>query len=208
MYTPDAFEMRDPAKIGEVIAENGFAALISKDGDSLFASHLPFLHHPGGGKNGRLASHMARANRHWQLFDGGEVLVVFQGPHAYISPSCYVAEVAVPTWNYATVHVYGIPRLMETEAELIAVLDETVQKYEGGRAAPWKPNLPADLQAKLHGAIVGFEVDITRIEAKFKLGQNRSREDQMKMIRSLRSSGKVESIRLADLIERELETKG
>ena len=126
---------------------------------------------------------MARANRHWQLFhEKEEALVIFNGPHAYISPNWYVAEVAVPTWNYVTVHVYGIPKIMETDAELGAVLDETVKKHEAGLPNPWTPHLPDELKAKLHQAIVGFRIEITRIEAKFKLGQNRSKEDQEKML--------------------------
>jgi transcriptional regulator len=207
MYIPSAFELSDPIKIKEVISANSFAILISKDeGGSLFASHLPFLFKPEWGAGGKLISHMARANRHWQLFnEKEEALIIFNGPHAYISPSWYVSEVAVPTWNYVTVHVYGRPKLMETDAELNTVLDETVKTHEAGLTNPWIPNLPDELKAKLNQAIVGFEIEITRIEGKFKLGQNRSKEDQEKMIRTLRNSGGAESLRLASLMEAELE---
>jgi transcriptional regulator len=204
MYIPPAFEMKDPVKIGEVIRANSFGILISKDGDSLFASHLPFLYHPESGAAGKLKCHMARANRHWRLFEqGGESLAIFNGPHAYISPTMYAAEFAVPTWNYVTIHVYGMPRVTETEAELRAILDETLREHEAGRAQPWRPNLPAEMEAKLHGAIVGFEMEITRVEGKFKLGQNRSPEDQRKMIRLLRESGDAVSVRLGEFMERE-----
>jgi transcriptional regulator len=88
MYIPDAFKTMDRAKIGQVISSNSFATLVSKDGDSLFASHLPFLFKPELGENGKLISHMAKANRHWQLFtEKEEALVIFTGPHAYISPT-------------------------------------------------------------------------------------------------------------------------
>lgn len=204
MYTPSAFEVRDPARIAEVISANSFGILISQDGGSVFASHLPFLHAPERGKNGMLISHMAKANRHWQLFHADEEsLVIFTGPHAYISPTWYVTEVAVPTWNYVTVHAYGKARVMETEAQLVSVLDETVKKHESGMANPWTQNLPAELETKLHQAIVGFEIEITRIEAKFKLGQNRSKEDREKMLQTLLASGDPESIRLAKFMERE-----
>jgi len=203
MYIPSAFEVKDPVKIGEAISCNSFATLISQDGDSLFASHLPFLYKPDRGANGKLVSHMAKANNHWQLFGGkGEALVVFNGPHAYISPNWYVSAVAVPTWNYITVHVYGIPKIMESDAELESVLNETVEKHESGFLNPWTPNLPADLKAKLYQAIVGFEIEITRIEAKFKLGQNRSNEDQAKMIQALETSGNADSVCLATLMRR------
>jgi len=201
MYIPNAFEITDPCKVGEVISANSFATLISKDGDSLFASHLPFLYKPKQGAKGKLISHMARANRHWQLFhEKEEALVIFNGPHAYISPTWYAAEVAVPTWNYVTIHVYGTPKIMETDAELSAVLDETVKKHEARLPNPWTPNLPDELNAKLHQAIVGFEIEITRIEAKFKLGQNRSKEDQEKMFQTLQNSGDADSIRLAEFM--------
>jgi transcriptional regulator len=201
MYIPSAFEVKDPAKIGEVIASNSFAILVSRDGDSFFASHLPFLYKPEQGEKGKLISHMARANRHWQLFqEKEEALVIFNGPHAYISPNWYVAEVAVPTWNYVTVHVHGFPKIMKTDAELDAVLDETVKKHESGLPNPWTPNLPVEQKAKLRQAIVGFEMEITRIEAKFKLGQNRSKEDQEKMIQTLQASGDAESVRLAKVM--------
>jgi transcriptional regulator len=206
MYIPSAFVITDLSKIGEVISSNSFATLISKDGETLFASHLPFLYKPDQGGKGKLISHMAKANRHWQLFhEKEEVLVIFNGPHAYISPNWYATEVAVPTWNYVTVHVYGIPRIMQTAAELNAVLDETVQKHESGLPNPWTPNLPDELKAKLNQMIVGFEIEITRIEEKFKLGQNRSKEDQLKMLETLQNSGNSEAILLAAYMKHELQ---
>jgi transcriptional regulator len=206
MYIPSAFAVTDPAKIAEVISTNGFGLLISSGDGSPFASHLPFIHHPERGPNGVLLSHMARANRHWQLFHANEeALVIFNGPHAYISPSYYVTEVAVPTWNYVTVHVYGKTRLMETEAELRQVLDETVAKYESARPEPWSTaKLPAEMENKLHQMIVGFEIEITRIEGKFKLGQNRSLEDREKMLHALQAASDVDSQQLARFVEQTL----
>src|SRR6202000_2067983 len=108
VYIPPAFNVTDPAKLEDVISSNSFGTLISRDGASIFASHLPFLFEPGVGEKGKLLCHMAKANRHWQLFrEDEETLAIFHGPHAYISPSWYVAKVAVPTWNYVTVHAYG-----------------------------------------------------------------------------------------------------
>jgi transcriptional regulator len=205
MYIPSAFAMQDPVKLGEVISSNNFAMLISRDGDSLFASHLPFLYRPEEGAHGKLFSHMARANRHWQLFqENGEALVIFAGPHAYISPNWYANPVTVPTWNYVTVHVYGIPKIIESGAGLEAILDATVAKHEAGLPAPWIPNLPGEMKVRLQQAIVGFEIEITRVEGKFKLSQNRSPEDQAKMLQVLQASGDAESQRLAKIIEREV----
>lgn len=204
MYIPSAFEVTDREKIAEIISVHSFATLISKDGSSVFASQLPFLYKPDRGEKGKLVSHMAKANRHWQLFCATEeALVIFNGPHAYISPTCYAAEVAVPTWNYVTVHVYGIATVMREEAELNAVLAETVAQHESGALRPWIPNLSDELKATLNQALVGFEIEITRIEGKFKLGQNRSQEDRQKMLTTLENSGDADSICLAAWMRRE-----
>ena len=203
MYIPAAFAITDQVKIAEVINANSFGLLISTDHGAPFASHLPFIFQPHEGPHGKLIGHMAKANRHWQLFrENEETLVIFSGPHAYISPSYYTTDVAVPTWNYVTVHAYGKPRLLQTEAELRHVLDETVQQHEAGQPNPWSTSrLPAEMESKLHQAIVGFEIEITRLEAKFKLGQNRSPEDQSKMLQSLKSSSDPDSQNLAAFIE-------
>ena len=205
VYIPSTFAVTDPAKLAALIESNSFATLVSKDADSLFASHLPFLYRPAQGAHGTLLSHMARANRHWKLFEtGGESLVIFTGLHAYISPTFYAAEVAVPTWNYANVHIYGIAKIVESDTGLDAILDETISKHESGCTAPWTSNLPPEMRANLKKAIVGFEIEITRIEGKFKLGQNRSTEDREKMLAILQSSPDTEVQRLATLMEREL----
>jgi transcriptional regulator len=149
----------------------------------------------------RLLGHMARANEQWgHLASGAEVLCIFQGPHSYISPSWYVAKLAVPTWNYAAVHVYGTPRIEDDPVLLRRILDETTSTYESGMPAPWRMDFPADTLAAYVKAIVGFSVRVTRIEAKFKLGQNRSQEDQAGMLAGLEKSGDPGSEALAAFI--------
>jgi transcriptional regulator len=203
MYIPTAFSITDPIKLADIMSRFSFALLISRDGNSSFASHLPFLFHAQEGSPGVLLSHMARANRHWQLFSQDEeVLVIFQGPHAYISPTWYVSEIAVPTWNYVTVHAYGKVQLLKTDTELDAILDGTVSKHESGFAQPWTLQMPEEMKTKLKQAIVGFKIELTRVEGKFKLGQNRSQEDQEKMLANLRAQPDAESRALADFIER------
>jgi transcriptional regulator len=132
---------------------------------------------------------MARANEQWRHFESGqEVLCIFHGPHSYISPSSYVMQETVPTWNYAVVHVYGMAKVVENAATLRKIVTDTTTKYESHRPVPWKITLPeAALEAMLN-AIVGFTIQITRIEAKFKLGQNRSQADQSGMVRDLQAS--------------------
>ena len=155
-------------------------------------------------------AHMARANPQWKTFtnddaaDDPEVLVIFQGPHAYISPSWYESTVAVPTWNYTAVHVYGRPRLIVDDAELEELLAKTLDKFESPMAVPWKDENAPDLREPLKKAIVGFEIEATRIEAKFKLGQNRSIEDAQGTCTALDESANPTDRQLAELMRQEL----
>jgi transcriptional regulator len=146
---------------------------------------------------------MARANTQWRAFAAGtEALVVFQGPHAYISPSWYATELSVPTWNYVVVHAYGEPRLIEEPASVRALLEATTATYESGFPEPWAVDrLPVDFVEKLAGAIVAFEIPITRIEGKFKLGQNRSEADRQGALAGLRRLEDHAALTAAALME-------
>src|SRR4051812_47202497 len=123
MYIPNAFRIEDPSKLTAFIQRYSFATFITHDGAGPCASHLPMLFWPGAGDHGTLVSHMARANPQWQHFSSGsEVLVIFHGPHSYISPSWYQTEPAVPTWNYATVHAYGVPTICHENERVVSLL--------------------------------------------------------------------------------------
>jgi len=195
MYIPPANRISDQSKINEFIHANGFATLVTKGGGGLFASHLPFLFDEAEG--GLLRCHMARANEQWRHIESNpEVLCIFQGPHSYVSPSWYVAKQAVPTWNYTAVHVYGTPRL-EGDAFLRKTIEDTTAKYESKMPFPWKMQIPEDYIVSMMKAIVGFSVRVTRVEAKFKLSQNRSGEDQLGALAGLEQSGWPASLELA-----------
>ena len=143
---------------------------------------------------------MARANEQWKQFASDhEVLCVFSGPHAYISPSWYEQQHTVPTWNYAVVHVYGKPSLVD-ETQLKQIVLDTTAKYESSMPQPWKIPFSEKEIDQMLKAIVGFKIDIVCVEAKSKLGQNRSREDQEKMLRNLQSAPDDESRALAKFI--------
>lgn len=201
MYLPAANRIDDLERACSFIDSHGFATVVTQRDGVPWASHLPVLLDRGVGERGRLRSHLARANEQWRHFDSKqEVLCIFFGPHAYISPSWYVSPVAVPTWNYATVHVYGYPRLEEDPAALRRIVEDTTRKYEAGLPQPWELRLPEATVDGLLRAIVGFEIAITRIEAKFKLGQNRPREDQEKMLRTLEASAHPDATALARFI--------
>src|SRR5690349_15724629 len=122
MYLPPAFQQTDTEIIQRFIGEYSFATLVTEGPQGLFASHLPLMLDPSEGKHGTILGHMARANEQWQHFtDGKEILAIFTGPHAYISPNWYVSKVAVPTWNYAVIHAYGQPRLIQDSGRVAKV---------------------------------------------------------------------------------------
>jgi transcriptional regulator len=189
MYIPDVNRIDEKERINSFIQAHGFATVITHNNGHPWASHLPVLLDEAKEGHGVLRSHMARANEQWRHFESGqEVLCIFHGPHSYISPSSYVMQETVPTWNYAVVHVYGMAKVVENAATLRKIVTDTTTKYESHRPVPWKITLPeAALEAMLN-AIVGFTIQITRIEAKFKLGQNRSQADQSGMLRDLQAS--------------------
>jgi len=198
MYIPTAFRAEDRAALYDLIDRHGFGTLVTVLDGTPFATHLPWLLDRA---RGVLLGHVARANPHWKTLDGtAEALVIFQGPHAYVSPSWYTVAPAVPTWNYAAVHIYGVPRLLD-ETELLDLLGRLVSQYESGRERPWMMDLPDDYQSKMLRAIVGFEVPISRIEGKFKLNQNRSAEDRAGVIEAL-MAGDAEERALAEFMRR------
>jgi transcriptional regulator len=202
MYTPASFRVDDPDVLDRFIDEYSFATLISVRGGVPFATHLPLLLDRG---RRVLLGHFARANPQAEVVgDRGESLAVFQGPHAYISPAWYATAPAVPTWNYAAVHVYGPlePLSADRTRELV---DLTVDKYESTRPVPWPNDLPEDFRDKMLKGIVGFEMPIGRIEGKFKLGQNRSEADQLGMLSQLQSGG-PDARSLAEFIGRHRES--
>jgi len=181
LYIPEPFALTDPDEIRAILRDYAFAVLVTAlDGAPPQATHLPFIHTPEAGPNGTLMAHMARANPHWRdlvrLQDAdGEALVIFQGPHAYVSPRWYDSGPAVPTWNYMAVHAYGMPRLIEDAAAVRAHVAALAEIYESGAAEPWRLDTQEEshTRAKIRG-IDAFEIPIARLEAKAKLNQNRS----------------------------------
>jgi transcriptional regulator len=189
MYIPKAFAGDDPAAIREVIAQNPFATLVTVDGQEPFATHLPLLHFPGQDSPGILVGHVARANPQWRhLETGREVLAIFHGPHAYVSPGWYETQPAVPTWNYVAVHAYGRARLITDATEVRSRLRELTAYFEAGLPQPWTPDLPEEYWQRMTQALVAFEISLTRLEGKFKLSQNRPANDVRGVIRALSAS--------------------
>jgi transcriptional regulator len=189
MYIPEAFRVTDLQTLHEFIERHSFATLVSSVEGKPFATHLPLLFDQTRSAHGALLGHVARANPQWHAFDGQqEALAMFQGPHAYVSPSWYATSPAVPTWNYTAVHVYGTPQVIDDDHVFSDLLDKLIAFYEAGIANPWSGRLPTDFRTNLMKGIVGFTMNIERIEGKFKLSQNRSREDQRRVVEHLGTS--------------------
>ena len=201
MYVPPAFREDDIAKLHALMRQHSFATLVTHEEAGPFASHLPLLIGGSNGPCGTLRGHMARANPQWRHFrDSGEVLAIFTGPHAYVSPSWYETELSVPTWNYAAVHAHGTPRLIEDLDAVLALLRETVAVYEGGFETPWPFALPEEFTRRLIQGIVAFEIEITRLEGKLKLNQNRPESDRTGVIAALSRSGRPDDLAVAALM--------
>ncbi len=201
MYIPDAFAETDVDRLHSLIEAYDFAMLITNGAPAPLVSHLPFVLDRESGPNGTLQAHMARSNPHWQSF-AGEALVVFRGPHSYISPSWYEPDApAVPTWNYAVVEAYGTPRIVDDAQQLRAQQERLVATHEAGRSPSWTmaDQPPAYIDAMLKG-IVGFEIPIARLEGKFKLNQNRSAPDRQRVAQALASGGSEDGQALSRLM--------
>jgi transcriptional regulator len=204
MYIPSSFRVEDTAKLAAFMQRYSFATFITHDGNAPFATHLPMLFRPEAGGHGTLLSHMARANPQWQHFASGrEALAIFHGPHSYISPSWYKVEPSVPTWNYASVHAYGVPKTFSEHERIVSLLREIVSVYESSFEKPWPGILPDDYRDKMIKNIVAFEVPLTRLEGKFKLGQGRSAADTQGVFEALSRSEDADSRALAQLMRTE-----
>ncbi len=209
MYTPPAFAVTDPKVIHAFVAKNNFGVLVTaSEGDAPTATHLPFLFDWARGPHGRLCAHMARANPHWQALEAlhnkvEEVLVIFSGAHGYVSPRYYEPGPAVPTWNYEAAHVYGVPTLVTDDAEIRDTLEKLSARHEAGAAQAWTMDKedPAFIE-KMLAAIVTFEIDITRIEMKSKLSQNKPQATQQKIIQCLKNSAHEQDEFLAKAMEK------
>ena len=181
MYVPKHFAVEDQEEIFSFLDANAFGQLVSTAEGRPMASHLPFLI---GEDRASLQCHLARQNPQWRELDGQQALVTFLGPHDYISPSWY-KNPGVPTWNYQAVHIYGRCRVFDDAEPLAAMVDALSRVYESAFEKPWQPEY-RDAMLK---AIVGVEISIDELQAKYKLSQNRAAEDRAGVIRKLDASG-------------------
>lgn len=205
MYLPAHFREERREVQFDLIRAHPLGLLISAGPGGLMANPVPFTAYPDEAA-GVLRAHVARANPQWSELAGpADCLVVFQGPHSYISPSWYPTKTethrVVPTWNYATVHVWARATLHPEAAWLRRQIDDLTAAHEGRRAAPWQfADAPADFVDAQLKAIVGIELAITRIEAKWKMSQNRSEADRQGVVTGLHADGGPDQAAVARLI--------
>lgn len=183
MYTPKLYREEDRTKILEFLQNNEFATLVCYDGEKPVASHLLVEVVEEGAKL-LINGHMSRANPLWKMFESTpEALVIFQGVHTYISPTWY-NHVNVPTWNYQSVHVYGRPRLITDHDETYSLLKRLIDRHEVNSHYQME-TLPQDFVEKEMKGIAAFQIDATRVDANYKLSQNRSDEDYRNIVSHL-----------------------
>lgn len=204
MYAPKHFAMDDLKTQHAVIEACDFGIVVSTGPGGLAATHIPMLLEPGEGALGTLYGHVAKANPHGQSFGEGEVLIIFNGPHGYVSPTWYSdRSTNVPTWNYVAVHAYGTPQALPTKDSALH-LSRLAAKYEAKRHNGWSMDeLKDNLREMLPQQVVPFRIEIARIEGKAKLSQNKPRAERERVIEGLKAVGEM---KLARRMSEELET--
>ncbi|MBY0002164.1 FMN-binding negative transcriptional regulator [Priestia aryabhattai] len=202
MYIPKHFKMNDEQIMYDFIEDTGFATLFSYHHEKPYATHLPLMLNR---KEGTLSGHFARPNQQWKDAENQEILVVFQGPHCYISPSWYETNQAVPTWNYEAVHVYGTMKMIEEPKELLGLLSKMVAKYESPKSTYTLNEVDSAYINGLSKGIVGFKIDITNMEGKQKLSQNHSVERQQLVIEKLEQTSRENEQKVAELMKQNVQ---
>lgn len=211
MYTPVHNRETDRAKIIEFMRAYPFAALITTRRGKMTATHLPILIEERDAASSipdstalYLVAHLARANTQWMDFsEPADALVIFQEPHAFISTRHYERPLSVPTWNYVAVHAYGIPHILTSLAERLHVVEQTVLQFEG-TLEQWD-SLPEDFKRTKAGGIVAFEIPITRLDARFKLSQDRTPVEQTNIITSLAARPENVEFEIGEMMRAKLE---
>jgi transcriptional regulator len=199
MHIPKLYREEDREKIVAFLKQNNFPALVSFDGERPVATHLPVevVEHKDGLT---LYGHMSRANPQWKHLDGQEVLFIFQGAHTYISPLWY-NHVNVPTWNYQIVHVYGKVRELQGD-DLFGLLSRLVKTHEPSSTYRLE-ELPPDFVQKEMKGVFGFAMEVTRLDAGYKLSQNRNDEDHANIVTRLNQREDEDSKQVAEAMRQQ-----
>jgi transcriptional regulator len=209
MYRPEHFRVEDLAEMHALMRGRPFATLVSAGAAGLYATHLPTVL-TDDGPFGTIECHLARANPHWKdLAAGGEALMIFQGPEAYVTPNWYPSKhadgKAVPTWNYAAVHAYGTPAVMDDRDWLRRHVGELTDQQERSAAHPWAvSDAPERYVEMMLRGIVGFRFAIARLEGKWKMSQNRTMPDRAGTVAGLEGRAQGEDAEVAELVRQHM----
>lgn len=198
MYTPKFNQVSDRAVLLEAMRAHSFAILFGPAGE-LRATHLPLLVEDEG-EHGTLLGHFARANTHWADLSGREALVVFSGPHSYVSPSLYTEPLSVPTWNYIAIHAYGTLSTIDDDRGKTTLVEELIAWHEPAYLERWRA-MPDGYRRTMLTGIMGFRIPISRIEGKFKISQNRGAGDR-RNVQAAQAAGSDDERELARWMER------
>lgn len=193
MYLPESFSETDPARILALIESHPLATMITVSAGVPYISHVPLLADTSE-KQIKLIGHLARANPHAGQLENATCLAILHGPDAYVSPNWYETA-GVPTWNYVVAHLHGQASLVTDETELESLLTKITKRFEAAEPSPWEYKLDGEQRQRLLGAIIGFEITVESIEAKFKLSQNRSASER-NTIKAKLSASAPELVRL------------
>jgi transcriptional regulator len=212
MYTPPAYRQEDPAVLHDLIDEFGFATLVTLGPDGPTANHIPMLIDRGEGLYGRLRGHLSKGNPQLQeMRPESPALAIFQGPHTYVSPNWYPSKKehgkVVPTWNYLAVHATGPLTVIDDDARLMRIIDDLTRKHEQKFENPWKiSDAPDDYIQRMLNGIIGFEIQIGKLEGKWKMSQNKPKvEDRRGVIEGLKASGNLVDGEVAAIMSKILE---
>jgi transcriptional regulator len=204
MYSPELFREHDPRRLGDLVDAHPFGTLIAQDDDgAVQIAHVPFVLDRGVGPHGWLRFHVAKANPIWRAaLESRSVVAVFRGPDAYVSASWYEKPLEqVPTWNYAVVHAHGVLDPPMTKDDLHRLLVDLAAIHEAGSASPWRVNdLDPVFRDELLDQIVGLSMPVARLEGKFKLSQNRSDADRVRVVEALAARGGADDLEMVELM--------
>jgi len=213
MFQPDHFRVDDLAEMHALMRAHPFAALVSNKPAGLYGTHLPTVLKEEGA-HGTIECHLARANPHWKdLAEGNEAMMIFSGVDGYITPNWYPTKQqtakAVPTWNYAVVHAYGRPAIMKDKDWLLRHVTELSDQQERTEAHPWKvSDAPEGYIDVMMRGIVGFRFEITRLEGKWKMSQNRETQDRLGVMEGLKARASGDDLEIADTVTRKMAPTG
>ncbi len=206
MYCPEHFQEHQTAELINLMAQFPLATIICNGINGLSADHIPLLYETAAGTPGRLLGHVAKKNPLWQLTSTQEVLVVFQSPSTYISPNWYASKSengkVVPTWDYAVVHAYCTLSAIHEPQEILRIITNLTDKHEITQPHPWQvKDAPPEFIEKSLTNIVGFSLQIHRLQGKWKVSQNQPKQNQQSLIKGLQAEASDAQTYVASLIQ-------